>query len=67
MSTLIRTDDVPAADAVDFFRQLTATTWVPMECRADEWDGYRAAFRASGLGPMQVVVMDLMRSAARRT
>jgi hypothetical protein len=33
MSTLIRTDQVPAADRLDFIREMTATTWVPMECR----------------------------------
>ena len=35
MSTLIRTDEVPAADRLEFVRQMTATTWVPMECRSD--------------------------------
>ena len=67
MSTLISTDGIAAADSVDFFRQLTATTWVPMECRTDFWDGYRAVFRASGLGPMQVVVMDVMPVTVTRT
>ena len=66
MSTLIRTDEVPAADLGDFFRQLTATTWVPMECGPFTGD-YRGAFRKSGLGAMQVVVMDIMPISVRRT
>ena len=67
MSTLINTDDLRPAEAVDFFRELTATTWVPMECLAPEWEGYRGVFRASGLGPMQVVVMDIMPITVYRT
>ena len=44
MSTLIRTDQVPAADRLDFVREMTATTWVPMECRSELGD-YRGEFR----------------------
>jgi AraC-like DNA-binding protein len=66
MSTLIRTHDVPAADRLDFVRQMTARTWVPMECRSELGD-YRGEFRASGLGAMQVVVMDIMPVTVRRT
>jgi AraC-like DNA-binding protein len=66
MSTLIRTDYVSAADRVDFFRELTAATWVPMECRTELGD-YWGEFRVSGLGAMQVVVMDIMPITVRRT
>ncbi len=67
MSTLIRTDQVPAADLVDFLREIMATMWLPMDCRPEsEWD-YCAEFRASGLGPMQVVVMDVPPATVRRT
>ena len=67
MSTLIRTDQVPAADRLDYVQQLTAATWVPMECRSDFRADYRGEFRSSGLGPMQVVVMDIMPITVRRT
>jgi AraC-like DNA-binding protein len=68
MSTLIRTDQVSAADRLDFVREMTAATWVPMECRAiTENADYNAVFRASGLGPMQVVVMDVMPISVQRT
>jgi hypothetical protein len=67
MSTLIRTDQVPAADRLDFVRDLTAATWVPMECRSEHRTGYWGQFRASGLGPMQVVVMDVMPITVPRT
>ena len=68
MSTLITVDQVPVADRTEFFRQMTAATWVPMDCRPPgRWDGYRGEFRASGFGPMQVVVMDIMPITVRRT
>jgi len=67
MSTLIRTDEVPAADRLEFVQQMTAATWVPMECHSDMRADYRGVFRASGLGPMQVVVMDVMPITVRRT
>jgi len=67
MSTLIRVDEVPAADRLDFVQEMTATTWVPMECRALYRTDYEGEFRASGLGAMQVVVMDIMPITVRRT
>lgn len=67
MSTLIQMDHVPVADRIDFFREMTAAVWVPMECRPDLDADYRAVFRASGLGPMQVVVMDVMPTTVHRT
>ena len=68
MSTLIRVEEeVPPADRLDFVRELTAATWVPMECRSDYRADYRGQFRSSGLGPMQVVVMDVMPITVRRT
>ena len=67
MSTLIRTDQVPAADLIDFLQEIMATMWLPMDCRPESrWD-YCAEFRASGLGPMQVVVMDVPPATVRRT
>ncbi len=68
MSTLIRTDHVSTADRLDFLRDMVAATWVPMECRAIRPDpDYLGEFRASGLGPMQVVVMDVTPLSVHRT
>lgn len=67
MATMIRTDDVPVADRLDYVREITAATWVPMECRADTARAYSGVFRASGLGPLQVVVMDVMPITVIRT
>jgi AraC-like DNA-binding protein len=67
MSTLIQMDHVPVADRIDFLREMTAAVWVPMECRPQPGADYRAVFRASGLGPMQVVVMEVMPTTVRRT
>src|ERR1700739_4636974 len=73
MSTLIRTDHVSAADRLDFVREMTAATWVPMDCHAiGDRTGYAKAgyveeFRASGMGAMQVVVMDIMPIRVQRT
>jgi AraC-like DNA-binding protein len=67
MSTLIRTDQVPRADRLDFVRHLTATTWVPMECHSEHCATSSAEFRVSGLGAMQVVVINAMPVTVRRT
>jgi AraC-like DNA-binding protein len=67
MSTLISTDHVPAADLVDFLREVMAKTWVPMECLPAQRSDYIAQFRASGLGPMQVVVIDVPPATVCRT
>ena len=66
MSTLIRTEQVPAADRMDFVREMAADTWVPMELRYERGDCW-GEFRASGMGAMQVVVMDIMPATVRRT
>jgi AraC-like DNA-binding protein len=67
MSILIRIEELPAADRLDFVQEITATTWVPMECRSEHHADYRGEFRASGLGAMQVVVLDVMPITVRRT
>lgn len=67
MSALIRTDEVPLADRRDYIRQITAATWVPMDCCAERDSDYLAVFRASGIGPLQVVVMDVMPAVVSRT
>jgi len=67
MSSLIRTDQVSAADLVDFLRDVMAKTWMPMECHPEYRADYCAEFRASGLGPMQVVVIDVPPATVRRT
>ncbi|HEX5204834.1 helix-turn-helix domain-containing protein [Paractinoplanes rhizophilus] len=67
MPTLVTTADVAPADRFDFIEELTATLWVPMECEARCPADYRGEFRASGLGPMQVVVLDIMPITVRRT
>jgi AraC-like DNA-binding protein len=67
MSTLICTDDVSAPDRLEYVQALTAATWVPMECRSQFRANYWGQFRASGLGSMQVVVLDVMPVTVRRT
>ena len=67
MSTLIQMDHVPVADRIDFFRDMAATVWVPMECVPQTGAEYRAVFRASGMGPMQVVAMEVGPTAVSRT
>ena len=69
MSTVIRTDQVPAADRVDFVEDMAASMWVPMKIRPlHEADtNFCGEFRASGIGAMQVVVMEVMPADVRRT
>jgi AraC-like DNA-binding protein len=38
-----------------------------MECHSEQWADHRAEIRASGLGPMQVAVMDITPITVRRT
>ena len=67
MSTLITLDQVPAADRLDYLTDMVAATWVPMECQPEPDAPAWGQFRASGLGPMQVVVLDVMPVTVRRT
>jgi AraC-like DNA-binding protein len=67
MSLLIQVEQVSASDRLDFVQEMTATTWVPMECHSDHRADYRGRIRASGLGPMQVAVMDILPITVCRT
>jgi AraC-like DNA-binding protein len=68
MSTLIQIDHVPPADLVDFLREVMAKTWVPMECLPESRrENFHGEFRASGFGPMQVVVIDVPPAIVSRT
>lgn len=65
MSLLIRTDELSADERVDFVREMSATLWVPMDFHGTGEP--RGEFRASGLGAMQVVVLDIDPLIVRRT
>lgn len=67
MSKLIRLDELPAAERFGFLQELVAQTWVPMECHSEHRADYRAVFRSSGLGAIQVVVMDILATKVCRT
>jgi AraC-like DNA-binding protein len=67
MSTLIRVDELPAAERFEFLHEMVAQTWVPMECHSDYRADYRAVLRSSGLGAIQVVVMDILAIKVCRT
>jgi hypothetical protein len=67
MGTLIRTDEVSAGDRFGFVGDISATTCGPMQFQSEHCADYRGQFRASGLGAMQVVVLDVMPVTVRRT
>src|SRR5215475_3355159 len=67
MSKVVRTDDVPPADRLDYIREVASAIFVPMEGRPEEPADYWAELRASGLGAMQAVVMHLMPVTVVRT
>ncbi|MFE0156880.1 helix-turn-helix domain-containing protein [Nonomuraea sp. NPDC059007] len=67
MSTLIRTEQVPPADRLQFTQDLTASTWVPMDCRSEHHRDYLGVLRVNGLGAMTVVAMDILPITVRRT
>ena len=73
MSELVRIDErVPAGERIDFYRDMCAGTWVPMDvsfdraCERADAD-VSGEFRASGVGALQVVVMDILPVSVRRT
>ena len=51
---------------LDFVREMTAATWVPMECRSGIGD-YRQSSAPAAWSAMQVVVMDIMPICVRCT
>jgi len=56
VSVLIRARDVPADERLDYIHEIGARIWVPFTCTSE--DISQMEFRASGLGPLQVVVID---------
>ena len=69
MSALIRIDEVPAADRLEFIRGITSATWVPMECRPEYQSdaGLPGGIPCQRAGAMQVVVIDIMPVTVSRT
>ena len=67
MSNLIRLDELPAAERFEFLHELVAQTWLPMECHSDHRADYRGVLRSSGLGAIQVVVLDVLSIKVCRT
>jgi len=65
VSTVVRLEDMPADERMDFLHEVSATLWVPMGFAGDGIR--RAEFRVSGPGPMQVVVIDGMPVTVSRT
>lgn len=67
MSVTIHTTDVPAPDRLDLLRSQLGAVWVPMSARSDYAADYHGRVRASGVGPMQVAVIDAMPITVART
>ena len=67
MSALIRMDEVPAADRLEFIQGIASMMWVPMECHSEYQADYWGEFHVSGLGAMRMVVLDIMPITVRRT
>jgi hypothetical protein len=73
VSELVRIDEkVAAGDRIDFIREMCCGMWVPMDisfdrpCERTDVD-LAGEFHASGMGAMQVVVMDIMPITVQRT
>lgn len=67
MSVTIQTADVPTRDRLDHLRGQMAAVWVPMSARSDYAADYHGRVRASGVGPMQVAVIDALPITVERT
>lgn len=65
MSVLIRLEDRPADERMDYLYELCPALWVPMDFKTQ--GPPRGEFRASGTGAMQVVVMDVAPITVIRT
>src|ERR1700722_15260237 len=67
MSTRISMADWPESDRLDYMREAAAALWVPMDFTFSPAAPPWAEFHASGLGPMQVVVIDCLPAVVHRT
>ena len=56
MSILIRVGDIPADERVDYLHDVGARIWVPFTAVSE--DVSQMEFRATGFGPMQVVMIE---------
>ncbi|GAA3211279.1 hypothetical protein [Actinocorallia longicatena] len=67
MSILFTVEQLPAEERFDMIREVTAATWVPMECASEFASDFRTVLRVSGPGAVQVAVLDVMPMTAGRT
>lgn len=67
METVVRTDDLPAAERFPFWLEAIRHTVAPHEIRSDHATGFRASLRTMQLGPVQLTVMSQQALEARRT
>jgi AraC-like DNA-binding protein len=67
MSTLIRTDNLPAADRFAYWREVVSATWVLMECHSDHEAAFLVRMRCIHLAGVQVNLMTAQAHEVRRT
>jgi AraC-like DNA-binding protein len=67
MSTLIRTDHLPATERFEFWRDVAYRTWVPMEARSERQTDFWARMHSSALGAIQANLMLTRAFSVRRT
>jgi AraC-like DNA-binding protein len=67
METVVRTDDLPAAERFPFWLEAIRHAVAPYEIRSDHATGFRASLRTMQLGAVQLTVMSQQALEARRT
>ncbi|MFI6700876.1 helix-turn-helix domain-containing protein [Streptomyces sp. NPDC050509] len=67
VETVFRSEDVPAADRFECWRELMSRSYAPMELRSDHADDFRAHQRLIGLGAVSVWPGEFQPLVFRRT
>jgi AraC-like DNA-binding protein len=67
IETVLRSEDIPAADRFAWFREMTSHTLMPTEITSDHADDFRACVRLLELGAVQVSVLSYPSLRSRRT
>jgi hypothetical protein len=67
IETVCRTEDLPAADRFEYWRELISRTYAPMDLSSDGTDGFRAHQRLIRLGALSVWPAEFQPLVYRRT
>jgi AraC-like DNA-binding protein len=67
IETVLRSEELPAAERFEWWREVTSQTLMPTELTSDHADDFRASVRVLELGVVQVSVLSYPSLRSRRT